>query len=307
MNREEYRREVDAVAFRPDFQARTVARLTALAQEKERNTMKNRPLKTGLIAAALAAALTVTAAAAVVMLRPQEVARQAGNEALAAAFESDGAVAVNESKTVGDYDVTLMGLVSGEGLSRVESLEDGVPRDKTYAVLAYARTDGTAIEEDVPELTVSPLVEGYAPWQLNAWTLGGGTHTFAQDGTLYYLFECDNVEPFADHTVYLAVYPGTHTPPSAQLFDFEEATGAITPKGEGVLFSLPLDPAKADPQKVQDLVGGMFWAQPEASQGPEDDRPVDGNVVFYTDPDTDEAAVSTDPEFSGKVILEGKK
>lgn len=310
MNREEYRREVDAVVFCPDFQARTMARLTALAQEKEQKTMKNRPLKTGLVAAVLAAALTVTAAAAVVMLRPQDVAQHAGNEALAAAFESNGAVTVNESKTVGDYDVTLMGLVSGEGLSRVEGLENGVPRDKTYAVLAYARTDGTAIEEDVPELTVSPLVEGYAPWQLNAWTLGGGTTTFAQDGTLYYLFECDNVEPFADHAVYLAVYPGTHTPPSAELFSFDEATGDITAKGESVLFSLPLDPAKADAQKVQDLVGGMFWAQPEASQDPEAGEPADGNVVFFTDPDAEDVEVvevTADPAFSGNVLAERKQ
>ena len=40
------------------------------------------------------------------------------------------------------------------------------------------------------------------------------------------------MEPFADHTVYLAVYPGTHTPPSAELFGFEDATGVITSKGE---------------------------------------------------------------------------
>ena len=264
-----------------------MARLEELAREKEKNSMKKWNLRTGLVAAAVAAALTITAGAAVMMLRPQDVAQRAGNEALAAAFESGEAVTVNDTKTVGDYSVTLMGLVSGEGLSRVENLPNGVARDKTYAVLAYARTDGTAIEEDVPDLTVSPLVEGYAPWQLNAWTLDGGTCTFAQDGTLYYLFECDNVEIFADHTVYLAVYPGTHTPPSAELFGFDEKTGAITPKGDTALFSLPLDPAKAAPQKAQALAGDWMEddPQPTESQEPEEEIPADVDLIIMEDPD----------------------
>lgn len=242
MNREQYRTEVDAVSFSPDFQARTVARLTGLAQEKEQKTMKKVTWRTGLVAAAVAAVLTVSAYAAITMLRPQDVAQRAGNTALAAAFEREEAIHINETRTVGGYNVTLMGIVSGEGLSRVERLENAVAQDNTYAVLAYTRTDGAAITEDIPDLTVSPLVEGYAPWELNAWTLGGGTHTFAQDGTLYYLFECDNVEPFAVSTVYLAVYPGFHIPPSAERFAFDEATGAITVKAgaDVAMFVLPL-------------------------------------------------------------------
>lgn len=296
MNKEDYRAQVDAVLFSPDFQDRTLARLQALAREKEKKTMKTGKFRTGLVAAAVAAALTVTAGAAVVLLRPREVALQAGNQVLAAAFESGDTITVNDTKTVGDYKVTLMGLVSGEGLSRVESLSGGVPRDKTYAVLAYERTDGEAITEDVPDLTVSPLVEGYAPWQLNAWTLGGGTCTFAQEGVLYYLFECDNVEPFADHTVYLAVYPGTHIPPSAELFGFDEGTGAITSKGEAAMFTLPLDERKADPQKAQALAEGWMNddPRPAESQEPGEDLPEDKTVVFSADPNDPDNVIVTE-------------
>ena len=211
--------------------------------------MKHRNWKTGLVAAAVAAAMSVTAFAAVTLLRPQDVAQRAGNEVLATAFESEGAITANETKTVGDYQVTFMGLVSGEGLDTLD-----VSRDRTYAVLAYARTDGAPIEEDVPELTVSPLVEGYAPWAVNAWTLNGGVTSFAQEGVLYYLLDCDTIEPFADHTVYLSVYPGTHIPPSAETFGFDEESGAITAKGESVMFTLPLDPAKADPQRAGEFL-----------------------------------------------------
>lgn len=268
MTRQDYRAAFDAIPFDQRFQEKTINALRQRAEQPpERKVVFMKKNRFALIAAALAALLVVSAAAAVMMLSPKDVAQRAGNEALATAFESDEAAVINETKTVGDYRVTLMGLVSGEGLSRVESLPGGVSRDKTYAVLAYVRTDGTPIEEDVPDLTVSPLVEGYAPWQLNAWTLGGGTHTFAQDGTLYYLFECDNVEPFADHTVYLSVYPGTHIPPSAELFDYNAATGAISSKGDAAIFTLPLDGAKADLQRAQEMAGG--FPAPVPSEAPD--------------------------------------
>lgn len=266
MNQTEYRAQVDAVAFSPDFQARTVARLAALAPKKETKAMRIKPFRTGLIAAAVAAALCVTALAAAVLLTPKDVAQRSGNQTLAAAFESDKAITVDQTKTVGNYNVTLMGLVSGDGLSYV----DGVSQDKTYAVLSYTRADSAPIEDDVPELTVSPLVEGFAPWQVNAWTLGGGTCTFVEDGVFYYLFECDNVEPLADHTVYLAVYPGTHTPPSSQMFSFDESTGVFAPQAgtDAAMFTLPLDPSKADPQAAQALLDWMEDDGPVASEPP---------------------------------------
>lgn len=287
MNREQYRAQVDALSFSSDFQDRTMARL---AQEKERKPMKKMNLKAVLLAAAVVAAMSVTAYAAIT-LAPRDVAQRAGNEALAAAFEGEDAITVNETKTVGDYNVTLMGLVSGTGLSRVESLPDSVDQDKTYAVLAYARTDGADITEGVPDLTVSPLVEGYAPWRLNAWTLGGGVSSFAQEGVLYYLFECDNMEPFADHTVYLAVYPGTHTPPSAELFGFEDATGVITSKGEAALFSLPLDESKANAQKAEELAGIWDQPQPAAPQTSGEALPADGEFIIWSDGETESVIV----------------
>lgn len=288
MNRDQYRAQVDALSFSSDFQDRTMARL---AQEKERKPMKKMNLKAVLLAAAVVAAMSVTAYAAIT-LAPRDVAQRTGNEALAAAFEGEEAITVNETKTVGDYNVTLMGLVSGTGLSRVESLPDSVDQDKTYAVLAYARTDGADITEGVPDLTVSPLVEGYAPWRLNAWTLGGGVSSFAQEGVLYYLFECDNVEPFADHTVYLAVYPGIHTPPSAELFGFEDATGVITSKGEAALFSLPLDESKANAQKAEELAGIWGQPQPAAPQTSGEALPADGEFIIWSDGEMESVIVS---------------
>ena len=86
MNAEEYRRAVDAVTFRPDFTRRTLSLLEA--HRKETASMKRISFKTTLIAAALVAALAVTASAAFLLLSPSQVAQRAGNQALATAFET---------------------------------------------------------------------------------------------------------------------------------------------------------------------------------------------------------------------------
>lgn len=268
MTAEEYRRAVDAVSFRPDFVQDTLSLLEA--RRKESSAVKKISVKTVLIAAALVAALTITASAAIYLLTPGQVAQEVGADALARAFESADAVSVNDTRTMGDYQVTLMGLVSGAGL---QDMGQDLDESETYAVLAYTCADGALLEDDGPILTATPLVEGYAPWQVNAWTLGGGMSGFAQDGVYYYLAECGPLEPFADHTVYLAVYPGQHAVPSAERFSFGD-DGAIAYQSgqEGLLFPLPLDPAKADPAAVEALLGGGD-EEPEGEAEPE--APVD--------------------------------
>lgn len=289
MNAEEYRRAVDAVPFRPDFTRRTLSLLEA--HRKESSTVKHISFKTAMVAAALMAALAVTASAALFLLSPSQVAQEAGNPALAAAFESDAAVSVNKTETVGDYQATLMGLLPGQALDQVEDLTGQVQKTATYAVLAFSRTDGTPIEDNVPELTVTPVVEGYAPWQVNAWTLDGSVCSFAQDGTLYYLFACDSVEPFADHSVYLAVYPGTHIPPSNTIFSFgNDGAIAYQPGQAGALFPLPLDPAKADPAAVAELLGPQ-----EPIELPEDGE-ISPDDVQFTWENAEDHEITLTPE-----------
>jgi len=267
MRHSDYRAAFDSIPFREDFQRETLQRLRQSAgqrTEKEYWNMKKK--RFALVAAALSALLVVSAAATVMLLSPKEVARRTGQQVLAQAFESEDAVTINKAETVEDFHVTLMGMVSGENLSGLEESSD-IVQDRTYAVLSMARCDGEAIITDDAPLTVSPLVEGFAPWQVNAWTLGGGASYFTENGILYYLFECDNVNIFADHTVYLAVYPGTHTPPSAEIFSFgEDGKIGVQNGKEVVLFPLPLDPAKADPAAVAQLTGPTQPMPGEESQ-----------------------------------------
>ena len=106
MNRQNYRAAFDAVDFSPDFEERTLQKLAAMrhASEKEQNKMSmNRTKKSTLLAAAAVALLAVTVSAAVLWLTPAQVAEELNDPMLAEAFQSEAAVILNETQTVGDY------------------------------------------------------------------------------------------------------------------------------------------------------------------------------------------------------------
>ena len=226
MDRETYRKAFDDLSFSDDFQARTEALLRDRARdmEKERNMTKFGATKKTVL--------------------------------LAAAFDSEDAVAINETAAVGDYTVTLAGLVSGGDLSAVPTEYNGeLISDRTYAVFTLTRTDGQPLEEQPEGLAYTPLVGGYHVRAVNAWTLGATCQSFVQDGTAYYLFDTRNLEMFADHPMYFAVYEGSV--PSADTFDMkEDGTIALKEGVTGTLFTLPLDESRADPEAAEAFVKG---------------------------------------------------
>ena len=257
MDRETYRKAFDGLSFSDDFQARTEALLRDRARDMEKEqTMKTcrTTRKTVMLAAAMAAMLAVSVSAAVLWLSPSQVAEHMEEPLLAAAFESEDAVAIGETGAVGDYTVTLAGLVSGEDLSAVPAEYNGeLISDRTYAVFTLARTDGQPLEEQPEELAYSPLVGGYHVSAVNAWTLGATCQSFVEDGTGYYLFDTRHLEMFADHTVYFAVYEGGV--PTANTFDMKEDGSIALKEGmPGTLFILPLDESRADPEAAEAFV-----------------------------------------------------
>lgn len=261
MNREEYRKAFDALSFSADFQERTTALLQTHAREleKEKPMMQfKRTKKMAVMIAASVAALAVSVSAAVLWLSPSQVAEQINDPLLAQAFAGEDALVLKETVRSGDYTITLGGLVSGQGISRWCGDADG---SHTYAVAAVARTDGTPLSDENFDIlgggtfTISPLVAGYAPQAVNAWTLGGGCTSFFEDGTAYYVLDTMDFQMFADHTVYLAVYQGFV--PSYDTFSVaENGTYALRDGVTGALFVLPLDESKADPEAARAFVEG---------------------------------------------------
>lgn len=262
MNRRDYRAAFDAVDFSADFEERTLQKLAALRQasEKEQIIMPmNRVKKTALLIAAAVALLAVSVSAAVVWLTPAQVADRVEEPLLAEAFQSEDAIVLDESVTAGDYQITLAGMVSGEDLSVPTDYNGEIINDRTYAVFRVARADGEPLT-DYPNLGYSPLVDGYHVRCVNAWTLGTTTQQFIEDGVIYCLFDCRNLEMFADHPVRFAIYEGGV--PNTDLFSMaEDGTISLRESVVGALFTLPLDESKADPAAAQAFVEstGLVW------------------------------------------------
>ena len=262
MNRRDYRAAFDAVDFSADFEERTLQRLAAAGQpsEKEQTMMHmTRMKKTALLTAAAVALLAVSVSAAVVWLTPAQVADRVEEPLLAEAFQSEDAIVLDESVTAGDYQITLAGMVSGEDLSYPMEYNGEIINDRTYAVFRVARADGEPLT-DYPNLSYSPLVDGYHVRCVNAWTLGTTTQQFIEDGVIYCLFDCRNLEMFADHPVRFAIYEGGI--PNTDLFSMaEDGTISLRESVVGALFTLPLDESKADPAAAQAFVEstGLVW------------------------------------------------
>ena len=278
MNWNDYKKAVDGLPFDPDFQARTIELLRRQAREpskKECMTMKRKTIQRCAAIAAAIALLTVSAYAAVTWLSPSQVADELGQTALAEAFESETAVFINQSVETGDYRVTLAGLVSGRGLS---GWQQDLDQSRTYAVASVERLDGAALSaDDLPpsSFILTPLVSGYTPWSLNNWTLDAGVSSMERDGVIYYLLDVENLEKFADHTVYLAFYEGGS--PSQQSFTMAaDGTIAFAEGYEGprALFILPLDVGRADPDAVEKFIADSgfdrewFVGQPSGAEEP---------------------------------------
>ena len=256
MNREDYRKTFDEIPFSADFQERTVRLLRARKAEKENRIMTfGKTKKMAVLVAAAVALLAVSVSAAVLWLTPAQVAKHANQPLLAEAFAGEDAIEINETQETGDFAVTLLGIVTGENL---DVLNQDLDNAHTYAVMALRNLDGTPIEQetfDFINYPMTPLVAGYSPAGVNSWTLGAAVTGFAQDGVYYYLLDTESIEMFADHTVYMAFYEGFV--PNNTIFTVnDDGTIAFCDDftGPHALFTLPLDPAKADPAAVEAFI-----------------------------------------------------
>lgn len=254
MTRKEYRAAIDAVELSEDFQERTIRRLE---QETRKEIPMMKKARNVLFAACIAAALIVSAAAAIHILTPKDVAAFQGDKTLAAAFDGEGAVILDQTAQCGEYTFRLAGIVSGAGLSDFCPDADA---NRSYLVVSRTRSDGEPIQQAaITDYTVTPLVAGYNPWEVNIWTLGGDVSAFVENGIAYYLYEFDSIEIFAGHTVYLAVYEGFAAPGTDVFTKAEDGSISFNPNFSAphAIFEVPLDPSKADPAAVDEFLNNL--------------------------------------------------
>lgn len=247
-----------------------------LEKAKETQTMKHKTFRSGVAAAAAIAILavgSVSAYAAYRYLTPSQVADEiTDGGALAKAFESKDAVLVNETQKTAGYDITLMGLVSGKDLMPVapEDSLDSISKEKTYAVLAIAKEDGSPMpgmqDNDYQIFCASALVKGKSFMDVNNGTLNAGAYAFEQDGVQYQILECDNLEIFANIGVYVGVVESFGQESHAFTMDKETGEYRVDESYDGMkaLFTIPLDKSKAD-----DAAAEKFFQEIEAEDAQE--------------------------------------
>lgn len=278
--------------------------------------MKTRKRFLAFVLVAAVACLGVGVYAVGNLRSSQEVAAALGNEALAALFKDPAATAVNETQSDAGYDVTLLGLVSGENLNEhwSGSWGDTPPTGRSYAVLAVAHSDGTPMPDLAAEQDFS--VSNSMAWPaLGIPDCPPVSYWFSPDrqdivieGVRYLLVSCDDLTAFADRDVLLCVSTGSPFYSTAA-FAYDAETGAITPQadyaGVNLVFNLPLDPADADPQAAQAMLEQWAGAgeeekmeEPEATVAlpthtPEEVRE-DGTLVS-----TETVALADAPGYSG--------
>lgn len=238
-------------------------------QIKEQNTMaggRNRRLSAAAIAALALCVSSVTVYAAGKYLSASDVAGNVQDIKLAEAFSGGQALIINETQSYGDYRVTLLGIISGDLLSQYPHYKNGsIAADRTYAVVAVENANGVPVpdtsEESYGELEffASPLISGYNPAFINIAGMSGNYTDMVEDGILYRLLECDTVEIFADHDLYLCVSEGVFY--NTEAYCYDELTGRISRneayEGLNALFDLPADVAGADPEKAAEYMAEL--------------------------------------------------
>ena len=248
-------------ALTPSDEAEFWLNQKILNRVEEHRTMVERKKKSLSVAAIIAAlALGMSSAtvyAAWKYLSPSDVAENIQDIKLSEVFLSEQALVINETQSYGEYSVTLLSIISGEMLSEYPHYKDGsVAADRTYAVVAIENANGAPVpdtsEDGYGELEffASPLIGDHNPAFYNIAGMSGNYTDMVQDGILYRLLECDNVEIFADHGLYLCVSEGMFY--NTEAYCYDKLTGKISrnEKYEGLnaLFDLPVDISKANPE-----------------------------------------------------------
>ena len=200
------------------------------------------------------------------ILSPEEIAQELGDKGLAIAFQSEDATVINETICSGGYNISFLGIVSGKDLSDFKGSAHEIYPNRTYAVVAIAKEDGSPMpstsddEYGETPFFISPLIKGEKPWWCNIVTMNGSYSELVADGIMYRLIECDDIEIFADRELYLCVSSTTFY--SKEAYNYNEETGDISPNlefdGINILFDLPLDPSKADPEKAEKYLQDLY-------------------------------------------------
>lgn len=253
--REKYVNEMNSVSFSEGFEVRTANLMMQRAENERKDEKvlpKRKPIKVLAVALIIIALLSITVFAVSYILSAREVADYLGEKEIAAMFED--CEVKPQTVSNGTYDVTFLGSTTGEKLNMTEGFE--ADEKRTYAVIAIRNTDGTPLSlMDGMPIQFAPVIEGCMPFQ--SWAiLNFSASGMEREGILYYLFDYENLEVFADRTVSIAILEGVMFP-GPDVLTLDESGKIVYADGyagfKGI-FDLPMDESKADREAAEELL-----------------------------------------------------
>lgn len=332
----------------PDFRLNE----SILLQSKEVKPMKKTNQKkfaTVAVCCALVLGIgSISAYAAWKYLMPDKVIEEIGEEKLAEAFSEENAVYINETQSYGGYEVTLLGITSGKNLTKYryfshdsstvsfdeansdnpaeKLLEKGFEELNDRSYILFAVENKNRKFEDISDfeshVSIFPVVMGYDYETYSGmFEKAAGAHAVIKDGVIYYMYECNNLEKYADHDIYMGVSDDIPAL-SEYSYIYDNASGKIERNGEyeglNALFSLPMDSSKADLAAAAAEIKAHEEHLKALENEPEEqyshymqkafdfvDQITPENINEYATPLTDEDAVMTfAPDSQGRVHIE---
>ena len=250
--KDKYKEDLLSLSFADNFEKKTVELLKAAQRKDDLMSDKRKSLKVAVLAIAAILILSFSTFAIVSLLSPSQVAEQVKEIELAVLFEENDFEPVTVKGEL--YSVTFMGMVPSEKFYSYEENGPLVSENRSYAVWAVYRNDGTPLSaiEGSP-INVIPVADSYRPDAL--FSLGMGGSGTEKDGVLYYLFDYTDLEIFADKGVSLIAFEGIF--PTADILTANEKGEIVYAenyKGFKAVFELDLDKSKADPEAAAELM-----------------------------------------------------
>lgn len=223
----EYKQQLDSLPFDPDFKEKTIRLMRANAPEKAPRFTK-KIWRVGLIAAALILLTTLTAVAANLLTAPDEVADRLNSairspdfpeayHSVAEAFRSEDALILNEQHEMGDFIVTLEGIVTGEDIGVGFDTPDPFGRDtsdRSCIAVAVRYKDGRHLEwndigldkDPIGFVQVHPFVQGYDPCSDTQFNFPTDTGLALIDDVYYLLVMTGDLTHLPGKKIYITVY-----------------------------------------------------------------------------------------------------
>lgn len=270
-------------SLKPEYEPTDMLNQKVLRRAKESKMKKRKKRPAAVAAVLIGVALlgSATSYAAWKYLTPSEVASDMfENKYLAEAFKGENAIRMNEQRKGGGYVFTLLGITSGKELNGyLDESGQQLNESESYAVIAIENADGTPMpkECDISRFLITPLLGDQDPWQVNIYSFDGFATEIARDGISYRIISCNDLNMFADRGVFLAV--------CHDLSDLKEGytvnkdDGIISENesfsGLNVIFKLPLDAAKADRERAEQVLYEIL--NPVAEEMNETDK---GNELY---------------------------